>query len=182
VPNEPAPVPTIDATASLAALEGAYGLSARWRDGSFAWFKQLGPGRKGALGETLVRDILTAAGQDVTGRTNSGHDLAVNGVPVEVKLATELDFEGVDQRGFIWQQLRPAADWALVALVGVEPDRARIWLVERDVILAHAIGQHSGAGATETRMVTVRTNDLPAWLGDDLATAPDRWNQLASSR
>ena len=161
------------ATRLLAGLQAENTLTSRWANAPHAWIKSLLPAVKGRIGEKLASDLLADAGLDVGPRTGPGHDRRVAGVPVEIKLSTSYDTADPAAATCKWLQLRPGDDYELVLLVGVCPDHVHVWAVNKDDTLEHATGQHTGAGAVETRQLEAFPDRAPAWFGPDLAAGGD---------
>lgn len=169
MPAAPSPTSAFGASAELDALEEDFTLSERWRGSRFVWVKTARPQDKGRVGERLFDRLCAAAGVAVDGRNGKGHDRRVGGVKVEVKLSTLYDTANPDDAYYQWLQLRPADDYDLVVLIGVDPDALHVWVVDKASVLTHAVGQHGGKDATETRKLALAHDARPAWLGPDLA-------------
>lgn len=133
-----------------------------WRDSPYRWIRALQTRTRGKAGELVVERWLRAHGFEVhrprAADGGPGCDRVVNGHRLEIKMSTL--WRGGDLR---FSQLRDQAYEALVML-GVEPRRLWVWCVPKDVILDHATGQHTGAGATETRWLGFNVAAIPAWL------------------
>jgi hypothetical protein len=157
--------------AALDALRDRHRLGVRWHASRYAWLKQLLPAQKGRVGEQLFRRYAAYAGCDVGPRRGT-NDCTVNGRGVEVKLATLHDTSPDGDDIVQWLQLRPESNFDVAALLAVCPDHTHLWVVDRDVVLGVAVGQHGGRNATETRQVTVDPHRPPDWLGPDLAGDP----------
>jgi hypothetical protein len=94
----------------------------------------------------------------VTPATDAGHDCRLNDVPVEVKFSTL--WAGGD---FVFQQIRDQS-YEVVALLGIEPQAVRLWMVPKRELWARAPGQHTGANALDTRWLRFEAADPPQWL------------------
>ncbi len=138
-----------------------------WAGSTWEWVKNQPPRRRGKIGERLVCAAARTVGLTV-GSGGAGADCRLGPLLVEVKLSTRW------QDGkFVFQQLRDQ-NYGCVALVGVEPERLRIWVVPKDVLWNLAEGQHTGADAVETRWWGFHADCPPTWLasyGGDFETA-----------
>jgi hypothetical protein len=141
-----------------------------WADSQHAWLMKQSSRRRGKSGEMIIHKWLEGLGMKVDKAVASSSDRTVNGHRVEVKLST-LWTSGQ----LTWQQLRDQ-DYSHVLLLGIEPQRVRVWCIPKDVIRAHATPQHTGQAGTETLWLSVRADAIPSWMdpygGDlDLAAA-----------
>lgn len=139
-----------------------------WEASPFGWIRREPSRRKGAIGEALVRDWAAEEGLTVERALNTGHDCRLDGLRVEVKFS--LLWGGGE---FVFQQIRDQ-DYEIACLLGLEPQRVRLWAVPKDVLWAHATGQHTGAAAQDTKWLRFAATDSPEWLrpfGGSLATA-----------
>lgn len=144
-----------------------------WRGSRYAYLRQLQSRRRGAAGEDLVEKLLVGLGYQVQRAGDSQADRQIKGsgaaTRIEIKISTE--WQGGQYR---WSQFRDQ-DYEWAVLVGISPRAARIWVIPKDVVLAHAEGQHSGAGAKETFWIAVDADDIPEWMnewGGDLKCVP----------
>lgn len=53
----------------------------------------------------------------------------------------------------------------MLVAVGVEPDKVRLWVLDKATALELASGQHTGNGATETRWLCWPAGDAPSETG-----------------
>lgn len=153
-----------------------------WAGSRYAYLRTLQSRRRGAAGEALVENLLRSLGYQVARTKDTHADRKVTGTGgetrIEIKFSTE--WEGGWYR---WSQFRDQ-DYDWVVLVGISPHAARIWVIPKDVVLAHAEGQHSGADATETFWMAVDVNNIPEWMnewGGDLHCVPQAFRQAFGS-
>lgn len=129
-----------------------------WDTSPFRWMRRRSSRQKGAIGKAIVKDWATHEGIRVQAATGPGHDFQLNGVLVTVK------FSMLWSSGqLVFEQLRDQ-DYDVACLLGVEPQRVRLWAVPKDIIWKHAPGQHTGAAAQETRWVRFRADTPSDWL------------------
>lgn len=160
----------------LAGLEPATVVDRAWASSRWAWIRSLPPASKGAVGVRLAREWLAVNGAVCTASVNSDADLVADGVRVEVKLSCRWA-DGT----FRFQQLRDQ-DWDVLVAIGVEPDRVRIWVLEKSVALSLAVGQHTGAGAMETRWLTWPAANAPTETGSPHGDAGEAFKRFATLR
>lgn len=145
-----------------------------WTESPFAWIRPSMPSRRvGAIGEKLVSAWCLELGLDVVRSPDREADRLISGNRVEIKFSTRW------QNGeYRFQQIRDQNYDFLFAL-GLSPFAVRAWLIPKDVLLEHVIGrmgQHTGAGASETNWLAVRAGEEPRWLqpcGGDLSAASE---------
>jgi SLT domain-containing protein len=139
-----------------------------WANSEHRWLMQLPSRRKGKAGEMIVQEWFSSLGMNVHKAANTGSDRTVNGHRVEIKTSTLWEAGKL-----IWQQIRDQ-EYSHIILLGIEPDRVRLWCVPKEVLRAHAVGQHTGAKGVETMWLSVNAESVPEWLapyGGDLSTA-----------
>ena len=129
-----------------------------WEASPFAWIKKEPSRRVGAIGEALVRAWARHEGISVSPAVDSGHDCVLDGIRVEVKFST-LWASG----DLVFQQIRDQS-YQVAALLGIEPQSARLWVVQKHVIWEQASGQHTGAAAVDTKWLRFRATSPPEWL------------------
>jgi hypothetical protein len=144
----------------------------RWIGSRNAWVKRLPPYQKGHVGEDFFERICNEADLVVTGGHTAGHDIHIEGSPIEVKFGTLHDNDPTGDDIVEWLQIRPSSDFTHAALLCACPDHMHVWYVDRDPLLAHATGQHTGKAATETLKLSIDPHAPPAWLGTDFASIP----------
>jgi len=157
----------------FAAMETSYDLGPRWADSPNSWAKRLLPAQKGRIGEAFFKQICKAANVPTSPRTNSSHDIRCADKPVEVKFGTLHDNAEAAGDVVEWLQIRPSGDFENLALICTCPDHHHLWFVPRDVVLAHALGQHTGKAATETKKLTIDPHNPPSWMGVDIVANLD---------
>jgi len=154
------------------ALSGTYAADlVPWKGSPFAWILTLPSRTKGAVGEKLITQWLVRSGFQVTRPANSGCDIVVNGVNLEVKFST-LWKSG----GYTFQQLRDQ-DYAFVFCLGISPKAVHAWLLPKQVAWDHGIPQHGGSKGLDTRWLTFQADNPPPWIrlyGGDLAQVRKR--------
>lgn len=141
-------------------LQASYAAAASdpWEASPFAWIKREPSRRVGAIGEGLVKSWAKQAGIVVTPATDAGHDCRLNGVKIEVKFSTL--WAGGD---LVFQQIRDQS-YEVVALLGIEPQAVRLWMVPKAEIWARTPGQHTGANALDTKWLRFAASTPPDWL------------------
>lgn len=131
-----------------------------WEASPFAWIRREPSRRKGAIGETLVRDWARQEGILVEHAANTGHDCRLGGLAAEVKLS--LLWGGGE---FVFQQIRDQ-DYVVACLLGLEPQRVHLWAVPKQILWEHSTGQHTGAAALDTKWLRFPAHAPPPWLAD----------------
>jgi hypothetical protein len=147
-----------------------------WDASPFGWIRREPSRRKGAIGEALVRDWAAQEGMRVERPTDSGHDCRIDGLPVEIKFS--LLWAGGQ---FVFQQIRDQS-YEIVCLLGLEPQRVRLWAVPKGVVWEHATGQHTGAAAQDTKWLRFPAVQPPEWLRPYGGTLPDARAALEEAR
>lgn len=158
---------------ALDSLEAVHAPGPRWRDARYLWLKTVPPIQRGKVGEDLFKQLCRDA--DVTvgpGRGGGQADCSADGLAVEVKLSTLYDRRDGGTSHYQWLQLRPSSDFDVAALIAVDPDQVRVWVVDKATALSHAQGQHTGKQAQETQKLTVHEDAIPDWLGPDVSGDP----------
>jgi len=141
-------------------IEATYAASGPnpWIGTPFQWIAEAHSGRKGAIGKRLVRGWAEGEGMQVGGKSSRGHDFQVNGKRVVVKLSLVWS----DGR-FVFQQIKDQP-YDAVALLALEPQRARLWIVPKNVIWNRAYPQHTGQAGHDTKWLHFPATRSPAWL------------------
>lgn len=129
-----------------------------WAGSPFEWIKLLPPRSKGAVGEGLVEGLALASGVSVEPPITTDHDRLLAGVKVEVKTSFEWE-SGV----FTFQQLRDQ-DYEAVALLGLRPFEAELWIAPKREVWLNAESQHGGRSGNDTRWLTFPVASPPSWL------------------
>lgn len=144
-----------------------------WADSPFAWIRSMPSRTVGAIGEKLVSAWCLELGLDVVRSPDSEADRLISGNRVEIKFSTRW------QNGeYRFQQIRDQ-DYEFLFALGLSPFAVHAWLIPKEVLLEHVIGrmgQHTGAGASDTDWLAVRVGDEPDWLqpcGGDLSAASE---------
>jgi hypothetical protein len=123
---------------------------------------------RGAVGEKIVAEWLTANGCKVTRSSHSGCDRVVDGINMEIKFSTL--WEGGQ---YVFQQLRDQ-DYSSVFCLGISPHDVHAWLIPKAVAWSHAIPQHGGKEGKDTKWLSFQANAVPSWMapyGGSLAEA-----------
>lgn len=131
-----------------------------WEASPFMWIaKTRSSRRRDAIGEALVAAWATHAGLPVQPALNSGHDRRIDNLKVEVKLSTLWE-SGV----FKFQQFRDQ-DYDVGILLGLEPQRAHLWVVPKEDLWSdHIPFQHGGKEGRDTKWLSFRPEATPEWL------------------
>lgn len=144
------------------ALENHYEGDEDWSMSPFRWLLSLPPGTKGKVGRILVEEWAKEAGLESYPVTEDNqHYLMINGFRVQVK-TSRLWKTGI----YKFQQIRDR-DYDFCLFLGVSPHDLHMWLVPKDVIDVHVIGQlgqHTGADSSETFWVEARPAFVSPWL------------------
>lgn len=137
---------------------------ATWSGSPFEWIRSRPSRQKGAIGEKLIADWLTARGFTVARAGDSEADRVVEKKRVEIKFST-LWKNGT----YTFQQLRDQR-YDLAICLGVSPFDAHCWVLEKATILrewreTHNLkSQHRGSSGSDTAWLTVNPRDVQAWL------------------
>jgi len=140
----------------------------QWVGSPFEWLVRLPSRRKGAAGERIIEDWAVSRGLAVSSSPSTHADRIINGHRVEIKLST-LWSAGV----YKFQQIRDQ-DYDYCLCLGLSPFEAHVWLVPKDELLRHVIGQrgqHRGREGTDTSWITVEPESPEEWMrpyGDTL--------------
>lgn len=130
-----------------------------WVDSPFRWIRSLAPRTKGKVGEQMSARLVAARGVVVGEPQSPDADCVFDGAPVEVKTSTLWD-----TGTYRFQQIRPAQEWDVLWCLGISPQAVHCWAMPKAVALAHAVGQHSGQGATETLWLEIDPASPAGWL------------------
>jgi hypothetical protein len=143
-----------------------------WDASPFGWITKEPSRRRGMIAEQLIAAWVVERGFSVRPAANSGHDLIVEALKVEVKFSS-LWASGV----FKFQQLRDQ-DYEVAVLLGLEPQEVRAWIPTKDLLRRHvlgnpAAGQHTGRDAADTFWISFRADRPPSWLAPTGGTLDD---------
>jgi len=136
-----------------------------WAESPFEWLRNETPSQKGAIGKEMFKRWAQSAGFDVAvapGRSEC--DCVVAGLKVVVKFGLQWA-----NGTLVFQQIR-RQDYALGALLGLEPQRVHLWVVPRDILWCGSQEQHG----SETHWLRFRPSEPPRMLarfGGTLAAA-----------
>lgn len=149
-----------------------------WIDSPFAWIRTLPSRTVGAIGEKLVSAWCLELGLDIVRSPDRAADRLISGARVEIKFSTRW------QNGeYRFQQIRDQ-DYDFLFALGIAPFAVHAWFIPKAVLKAHVIGQmgqHTGAGASDTDWLAVRVGTEPQWLrplGGSLSTVREILLQL----
>ncbi|MGN8132574.1 hypothetical protein [Paenarthrobacter sp. 22069] len=149
-------------------LFGEVARSDAWSGSPFEWIRAVPSATKGRVGKVLVTEWARSVGLFVAGAPEGKGDRWINGHLVQIKMSTLWD------AGFYkFQQIRDQ-DYAYCLCLGISPFQIHAWLLPKNVIKEHVIGhmgQHTGAGASETAWLEVRPGVVHQWMsgyGDTL--------------
>lgn len=132
--------------------------SSPWMDSPYKWLWDMKPIPKGAAALSLLQRWLKSHGvtSDTDGVGGGANALRLaDGAIVAVKFSMLTS----DREVYSFQQIR---DWPYRAaiLFGLSPQRAHIWIVPREVLLAESFPQH----AEESRVVRIVAECPPEWM------------------
>jgi hypothetical protein len=154
--------------------------SAEWELSQVGWIRQVSSAlKRGKIGEELVTAWARSEGSSVDARSHRGHDCRIDGLKLEVKTSLRWNSDR-----FVFFGLRDF-DYDAVALLGLEPDNARLWIVPKAVLWHHAREQARGAEALGSRWVSFFADGPPAWLqewGGSFAQAREALHRAARYR
>lgn len=149
-------------------LFGEVARSDTWSGSPFEWIRAVPSATKGRVGKVLVTEWARSVGLFVAGAPDGKGDRWINGHLVQIKMSTLWD------AGFYkFQQIRDQ-DYAYCLCLGISPFQIHAWLLPKNVIKEHVIGQmgqHTGSGASETSWLEVRPGVAHEWMsgyGDTL--------------
>lgn len=135
-----------------------------WAGSPFAWIITRPSRQIGTIGEKLVAGWCASKDLDVTRPPNSDCDRVINGKRVEIK------FSRLWKTGlYKFQQLRDQ-EYDFAVCLGISPFDAHCWVLPKPLImekwgqrdgLPH---QHGGAAGSDTVWLSVKPNDVQAWL------------------
>lgn len=157
------PDPDVKAPANIAALlQPDYEVTDEsWAGSPFAWIRARPSRQRGKIGEQLVAGWFAAKGLDVVGSKSSQYDRLIHSYRIEVKFST---LWGSGQYAF--QQIRNQ-DYQYAICLGVSPFSAHCWVVSKELLLKHVIGQrgqHTGRGGADTAWLHVKPGEPEDWL------------------
>jgi hypothetical protein len=140
-----------------------------WETSPIGWIRQLSSAHKrGKVGEELVRAWALSEGMRVGGRGDRGHDCVIEGLRLEVKTSLRWNNDR-----FYFLGLKDL-HYQAVALLGLEPNDVRLWILPKDILWNRAYEQKRSADATGSRWFAFPADHPPAWLspwGGTLAQA-----------
>jgi hypothetical protein len=133
--------------------------SPEWEQSPIGWIRQVSSAlKRGKIGEELVIQWARARGLDVQPRRHRGHDSVIEGLEVEVKTSLRWNNER-----FVFLGLRDFT-YQAVALLGLEPNEVRLWIVPKQLLWEHAKEQTRGASGQGSKWLSFIASDPPSWL------------------
>lgn len=128
-----------------------------WDDVRYSWIRNQRPTHKGQTGTWIVWKYFSDRNRVVRQSRSPQYDLLVDLDRVEVKLSCRNE-----DGSFKWLQIRPSDDFTHLALVAVDFDNIRGFLIPKDQIQGLK-PQHLGhRGSMETTCLSVKPTE--AWL------------------
>jgi hypothetical protein len=119
-----------------------------WSGSRNEFIRNMGIAKRGYLAESMVSEILSTIGKRVAKRTNTGHDIIVNGKKVEVKLATMCDSkDGTNGNYFIINQVRVAQDYDSLYIFAIKPNTWALYSYTKAQVSRLGGNQHGGKNA-----------------------------------
>ena len=154
------------------------GVSTFWKDSLFENLKNLSSRAKGAKGEHLVAEAMSALGHHSPFKkdgkpykpkgSGTDFDLFINRLKIEVKLSTAWD---ETPSKFKWQQLRSMQDYDRVVFVGVNPNQFDMWWCTKKDLEKHIFNkseyrQHAGKDGDQDLywISTEGSTNIPSWF------------------
>jgi hypothetical protein len=130
-----------------------------WAASPLNWIRQVPSShKKGKVGESLVIEWARTSGLQVGPRRHRGHDCVIAGAKVEVKLSLRWN-----SGSFAFLGIRDF-DYDVVALLGIAPSEAYLWIVPKPILLRYAREQGRGASGKGSKWISFRTSEVPDWL------------------
>jgi hypothetical protein len=131
-----------------------------WDGSPFKWIYILPESSKGPLLEKIFRYFLTAIGFNVENRTDSEHDMIVNGMRVELKSAFASGRINGDR--LLWAHIKQNYD--VLILLGIFPHKILMWVFDVDDFF------NSGELGTQKYLdndgakLAIIAQDVPEWM------------------
>lgn len=114
-------------------------LSDLWEGTPLQGYKWLDNKQKGAYGEAVAEKLCLSLGLKVTRRTNSDHDMVVNGYKTEIKFSiaqTNKQKTGINKDVFMMNHVGIGKDYDRLLFIGMNPkfEESRIvWFDKKDI-------------------------------------------------
>jgi hypothetical protein len=154
--------------------------SPEWEASPIGWIRQVSSAvKRGKIGEALVAGWARSEGLQVQPPWHRGHDLIVEGIQLEVKTSLRWNNDR-----FVFLQLRDF-DYQAVALLGLEPNDVKLWIIPKQLLWEHANEQLRGVSHEGSKWLSFPVNQPPSWLarwGGSFAEARDALNDVAKYR
>ena len=157
--------PEVLSLANIAAdLRGNYVDDAvMWEGSPFAWIRTRPSSQIGAIAERLVRHWCVLKNLEVASALNTGADLVVAGLRVEVKYSSLWTNTG-DYR---FQQIRDQ-NYDYCFCLGISPFDVHAWFIPKAALMEDKppalVPQHGGQMGRDTKWLSFRAEEPPAWL------------------
>lgn len=149
-----------------------------WSGSPFEWIKTRPSRQVGKIAEQLVAGWSAARNLNVMRSPDSEADRIIEGVRVEIKAST-LWASG----SYRFQQIR-GQDYEVLALFGLSPFDAHLWIVDKALAWKNTPGQHTGAGGRDTHWIEIRPGAAAPWIPGTgrLVDAYQRFRALGAPR
>lgn len=149
-------------------------ISDSWEGSPFDWIVELTPPTKGALGKKMIASWCRAKGLTVEDSTGKSADILINGYRFAIK------FSFLWSGGFYkFQQIRNQ-EYDHIMCLGLSPNSAHCWVMQKDYVLAHSVSQHGGSRGSDTNWFSVDPNNPQDWLRPYGGTLEAAYKILAS--
>lgn len=137
-----------------------------WAGSLFESIKFASTCKKGAIGETIIKNIFNLTNHTVKHRTSVEHDLIIDGEKAEIKLSC------YNSSGYFkWLQIRPDDDFEVLYLISVYPNQIKIYklskLLINQLINSNIIKpQHGGKKNTNfnIKYLGIKDKNKPDWF------------------
>lgn len=140
-------------TATATAQKHTHGKTRPWPHNSpFAWLLPLPPVSKGAAGLRMVRELMQLNGYKIGKASGLAQAFSTSYGTIKTKLSLEWN-----NGNFVFEQIRDDP-YDFLAMLGLCPDDAFIWLCPKNVALAVSAGQQ----APQSRWIHVDPKAPPA--------------------
>jgi hypothetical protein len=151
--------------------------SAEWEASPIGWIRQVSSSlKRGMIGEHLVGAWARSEGLHVEHPRHRGHDCVVAGITLEVKTSLRWNNDR-----FVFLQLREF-DYDAIALLGLEPNDCRLWILPKEILWQNANVQLRGVSHEGSKWVSFFPDKPPAWLqgwGGSFAEAHEALHRVA---
>lgn len=157
-------MPTKSWSNILEEMESQYPADTSWNNSPHQWILTRPSATKGAIARQLVKYWSVAAGRTLeSAKGNAPLVLENGGVNFAVRSSTLWTRADDKSRSYTFQQFRNT-EYDHAILLGIAPYDLHLWIVPRQVIDEYAVGQHTGAGAKETKKLEIFPDEPFSWL------------------